>query len=688
MLKTLINQHLGRYLIKDLLGRGGMAAVYRAADTALQRDVALKVLYPQYGDDQSLVERFTREAVTAAALEHPNIVPVYDVGEHDGMAYIAMKLLSGETLHDLLLRDGTLSLAALCQILGPVADALDYAHSRGVIHRDIKPGNIFLSQTASSQLQVMLTDFGIAKRLDTPGITTTGALIGTPHYMAPEQIAGRPIDARTDVYALGMLAYRALTGRYAFEGNTQDVLMGHLYQQPAPPSSVSNGVNPDLDPVLLRAIATDRNARWGSAGAFVCAMSDVTRAVAVGYAPTLPPVAAVAQIAHVPADAINSVPTRVSIVAEATPAKRVVTTQARESQVPIATHTTLIPASRATPTEPRGSMTPWLLAITLALIAGGLAVALGFMVGGRQTGGVTGSVVLPTTSPSPTPPITAVPTLLPTATLGSTDGASVIQTPEPSPSATPRAANPVAPTRTIIVPTPNIVHTITVEPTASTTPSPAPSETPSPTPSETPSPTPSETPSPTPSETPSPTLSETPSPSADCSEGRLTGGFGQLYRTNVGVRNHLGCPKESEHIGKGSEQFFASGTMFYWGLNPTGLRDTIIVFSGLTSGSYATVSADEAARYPDPPSSSDPNAPIRGFGRVYYGKVGVAEALGAWTSPEIELKESSNPGVIQFFDDGAMIYTPIYQQPGAGNQAIFVLYADGAFERYNDPPAK
>jgi serine/threonine-protein kinase len=127
--------------------------------------------------------------------------------------------------------------------------------------------------------------------------------------------------------------------------------------------------------------------------------------------------------------------------------------------------------------------------------------------------------------------------------------------------------------------------------------------------------------------------------------------------------------------------------MFYWGLNPTVLRDTIIIFLGLDSGTYTIVNADEAATYPEPPASSDPNAPVRGFGRVYYGKAGIAQALGAWTSPEIELKGNS-PGVIQPFDGGTMIYTPIYQQPGAGKQAIFVLYADGSFERYNDPPAR
>ncbi|MEI6181420.1 MAG: serine/threonine-protein kinase, partial [Chloroflexales bacterium] len=246
MLRSLLNQRLGRYLIKAPLGRGGMAAVYRATDTILQRDIALKILYPQYSDDASLIERFKREAVTAASLEHPNIVPVYDVGEHDGMAFIAMKLLNGRSLQERLQEVGTLSLDELLTVLTAVAAALDYAHARGIIHRDIKPANIFLSQE-NEGVRPLLTDFGIAKQLDAPGLTTTGALIGTPDYMAPEQIAGRPVDARTDGYALGMLAFRCLTGRRAFEGSTQDVLLGHLYGQAPLLSTLNPALPPGLD---------------------------------------------------------------------------------------------------------------------------------------------------------------------------------------------------------------------------------------------------------------------------------------------------------------------------------------------------------------------------------------------------------------------------------------------------------
>src|SRR5215212_8187897 len=256
-LEDLIGQRLGRYEIVALVGRGGMAAVYRAHDTALRRDIALKVLYPQFGGDAALVERFQREAVLAANLDHPNILPIYDVGEADGLVYIAMRLLSGRSFADTLRMRGALAPAELVPIVEQIASALDYAHARQIVHRDIKPANILIEElgvgswgpsapTPNSQLptpapQAVLTDFGIAKSLDplASGLTVTGVLIGTPEYMAPEQITGgNLVDARADIYALGVLVYRALTGRRPFEGGTQEVLMGHLHGTPLDPSSI------------------------------------------------------------------------------------------------------------------------------------------------------------------------------------------------------------------------------------------------------------------------------------------------------------------------------------------------------------------------------------------------------------------------------------------------------------------
>lgn len=232
-LDMLIGEHLGRYQIEALLGRGGMAAVYRALDPALQRAVALKVLYPQFLADPELVERFRREAITAAALDHPHIVPIYDVGEADGMVYLAMKLLPGPSLADVLQHEGRLPLARVAGLANEIAAALDEAHHEGIVHRDIKPGNVLFDRHG----RAILTDFGIAKSLESTALTETSVLIGTPDYIAPEQIdhelaIGGKVDARADIYAFGALLYRALTGRRPFEGTAQTVFLAHLRDEP------------------------------------------------------------------------------------------------------------------------------------------------------------------------------------------------------------------------------------------------------------------------------------------------------------------------------------------------------------------------------------------------------------------------------------------------------------------------
>lgn len=240
---------LGRYQIMALLGRGGMASVYRAHDTILHRDVALKVLYPQYSDDKALVERFKREAILAARLDHPNIVPIYDVGEADGNVYIAMKLQVGRSLADVLRERLLLPLSQTLPIIPQITDALDYAHTAGVIHRDVKAPNILLSdQPGTQHPQALLTDFGIAKSLvDGVGLTSTSALIGTPGSMAPEQITKQPTLSQTDVYGLGALVFRCLTGRNPFEGSTEEVLLGHLYGTIQAPSTLVSELPSSID---------------------------------------------------------------------------------------------------------------------------------------------------------------------------------------------------------------------------------------------------------------------------------------------------------------------------------------------------------------------------------------------------------------------------------------------------------
>ena len=662
-----------------------MAVVYRALDTVLQREIALKVLYPQYSDDADLLDRFKREAVMVAALDHPSIVPVYDVGEHDGMAYIAMKLLTGRTLQDRLQEAGTLSLDELVAVLVPVAAALDFAHGRGIIHRDIKPGNIFLSQELEES-RPLLTDFGIAKQLDTPGLTTTtGVLMGTPDYMAPEQIAGRPVDARTDGYALGMLAFRCLTGHRAFEGSTQDILLGHLHGEAPLASTLNPALSPSIDDVLARAIAANPADRFPSTGAFVRALRRIAQRTS---APTVvddaPPQPLRRTVTVVAAQHSGTFPTFRRGTAQA-PAPSVATARVdvappRTAPPPTGDAPPSPPVGVAPPLLPVGDtprrygvlaqqalpsarLSPWLLLVALAVI-GGLAVTLVFAVGRQGAGSVTPVQPPPADTVTPSASATAElasPTLAPAAVGLVTSVASA--TPAP---VSPTAAPPTKAPRVTAIVTPTLTATVTPTLTATVTPT--------------------LTATVTPTLTLTATVTVTATLVAGCPD-LLAGGFAQIYAENVNVRTGLGCPLGREFTGRGSQQFFAHGMLFWWSDKNTDPRsDHIFVFSGLQRGTYEEFTPEDVAILgPEPTPSADPNVPRRGFGRVYFYRADISAALGVWTSPELELKGGTESGVIQFFAQGIMLWTPITNP--AGHKTIYVFYNDQTFERFNDPSA-
>src|SRR5436305_8570371 len=250
----LIGTMLGNYRILAPLGQGGMARVYKGYQENLDREVAIKVLPPWFAADRNFVERFNLEARLVAKLSHPNIVTVHDASEYNGHLYIVMQLVDGGTLKqrlDQLQTLGkTMEVAEANRIFAQLASALSYAHENGIIHRDVKPVNVLLDRSG----RPILSDFGIAKVLaGTKALTRQGAGVGTPEYMSPEQCQGSAIDARADIYALGVMLFEALTGRLPFLGDNYPALAhSHIYEMPPHPGAI----NPTIDPAVAQVIQT------------------------------------------------------------------------------------------------------------------------------------------------------------------------------------------------------------------------------------------------------------------------------------------------------------------------------------------------------------------------------------------------------------------------------------------------
>ena len=270
---SLVGKTLGQYHVLEEIGRGGMAIVYRAYQPSLQRYVAIKVLPPQFTFDTTFVQRFLQEARAAARLKHPNIVTIHDVGEQDGVHYIVMEYLEGLPLNELLRREGALPLERVTRIVAQIASALDYAHAQGFVHRDIKPSNIIVGRNDHATL----TDFGTVKAAAGTTLTKTGMLIGTPAYMSPEQVRGRRVDHRADIYALGVVCYEMLTGQVPFGGETPAVLHAHVYEPLPPLRSLNRQLPAAVEKAVNRALVKEPERRYQSAGELAGALEAATR---------------------------------------------------------------------------------------------------------------------------------------------------------------------------------------------------------------------------------------------------------------------------------------------------------------------------------------------------------------------------------------------------------------------------
>ena len=363
-MENLTGKQFGPYQIVAPLGEGGMAAVYKAYQPGMERYVALKVLPRNYADDAQFLARFQREAKLLAQLQHPHILPVFDFGQAEGYTYIVMPFIQSGTLTDQL-KGSPVPLARIRQIITQVGEALNYAHARGMIHRDIKPSNILIDESGNC----LLTDFGLARMVeDAVNLTSTGTIMGTPAYMSPEQGSGSKIDARSDIYSLGVVLFEMATGRVPYQAETPIAVVFKHVQDPLPPA---RSINPDLpeavELVILKSLAKNPEDRYQTA-------ADMVRAIqaAIPESHIFAAAAATTTVAQKPAGEPAPVPTLLASAASK-PAKE--EKPPSESGVELGMQPTMI-------AKPKRGTPAWIWAVIgivlLAVIAGG-----GFMLFGR-----------------------------------------------------------------------------------------------------------------------------------------------------------------------------------------------------------------------------------------------------------------------------------------------------------------
>src|SRR5689334_24526036 len=260
----------GKYKVERMLGKGGMGAVFLAHDLTLEREVAIKVLPPDISMDEHIVKRFQQEAKTAAKLDHTNIIPIYRVESEGGLNYFVMKYIAGTSLEDVIDQKQQLTIDYIQRVLWEAACALGHAHQRGVVHRDVKPANIMFDHDG----RVMLTDFGISKALQAAtGFTATGMIIGTPHYMAPEQGKGAAVDGRADQYSLGVVGYRMITSELPFGGDSvHTIIYKHIYEEPPLASVKRPGIPGALTVAIARALSKEPDQRFATMEEFATAV--------------------------------------------------------------------------------------------------------------------------------------------------------------------------------------------------------------------------------------------------------------------------------------------------------------------------------------------------------------------------------------------------------------------------------
>jgi serine/threonine-protein kinase len=461
-----------KYVIKSLLGEGGMGVVYRAVDTILDEPVALKVISERLVGGQDSVERMKREVVLARRVSHPNVCRIYDIGESEaGIPYVSMEYVDGRPLGDLIAEAGPLSARAGLPLVRQVLDALAAAHNVNVIHRDLKPDNIMVTKDG----RAVIMDFGLSLSEDSRRVTQAGSVIGTPHYMAPEQVRGGNVDPRADLYAMGVILFRMFTGRLPFSGGLVEILRGHLETPPPRPTQFNPEIPAALEQIILTALEKEPARRFTSAEAFLQALDPIEPAASRSSTES-GRVLRTPRTHKQPVPDVGAAPTQLEGEEDFEAVKRYLQAPTVGGAQPTREVSLAEPTRRAArrpaaappPPPPRSTRT--------YVVVGGAAAAV-----------VAGAVGWQLVQQPPTPPTSAE---VPASTLA-------LPTPAPTPRPTPPPATPE--------PTPRPTPPPTTRPTPPPTPEPSPRPTPPPTTQPTPPPTTVATPPPTPPPTPRPT---------------------------------------------------------------------------------------------------------------------------------------------------------------------------------------
>lgn len=654
-LEHLEGQQIGRYLIRQRLGGGGVATVYQADDQVMGRRVALKLLPPN--PDGATLNRFRREALMAGALRHPHIVRIFQVGTpaRGGAAYLAMELVEGESLASLLARQGMLQPAESCHLLEPIARALAFAHQHGIVHRDVKPGNILLRPVShgtpySVQLAALdhpviplLSDFGVARFLDAPELTSTGRTVGTPAFMAPEQCMGsREIDGRADIYALGTVLFRCVTGHLPFTGSMTQVLHAQVYE----PVVIQDDVLRRLGPVaaiLQRSLAKDPNDRYADAAQLAADLAAAAQRGGAGSLHTVESAGTTATLTLAAVDALNP--------AEAARPVTVLVGGATAGQIPMA-H---LPAARAgaRPHPRRGRGVG--IAAVLALVV--LLGALGSWAWRR------GAAPAPATPPAPQLAVLAAPSTAQGAgSLTATSQMATSQTAAPqevipaaATRAEPAAAAAISPTAasasgvgqagTQPIATATVLPTFTPAPPPPGTGQPVVSDAPTPTalPDPTPSPEPTATAAPPPPVEAAPPVSETQGgdPQVDAVAGVCADVvdeffMGALTGLDEAQRQAFRCPTAPAYATGGSLLAFAQGFMLALDESPF----VYVYYQATGEWEQVVPSGDAAPETGGPP-------PFAQVWNENQRRAALGEMLGTAPTPI--------DGVVQVFSGGMLV---------------------------------